>query len=228
VIKRDTVRTLAILIAVPVFMLTQAGKLLGQEGEIFVEKYRKRGPDPMVSKIIEVEKKEEKIKGSEEMVIDTTGPANEDEPLELVIYKRQLSTLDRFARNAIIKREYEKVIHHCEEGIKTIKEIKEQKNIIIPQSTISSYEQNFIRWKRAAQEGIIQAEALENFKKRQITLEGIIWDEVKPIVILDGNSFKQNDPYKGVRIEKITAKRVDVIFMYKGRPFRYTLEFPEK
>ena len=224
--KRNTIKTLVILIAVPVFVLIQADMLLGQEPEVFVEKYRKRGPDPMVSKIIEVEKEDEK--DPVETIIDTTGPTSDDEPVESVIYRRQLSNFDKLSRNAIIKREYEKVIHHCEDGLKTIKEIREQKTITIPQSKISSYEQNFLRWKRAAQEGIVQAEALENFKKRQITLEGIIWDEVEPIAILDGGSFKQNDPYKGVRIEKITAKRVDVIFMYKGRPFRYTLEFPEK
>ena len=215
-----------LLLVLPVFMLIQTGMLFSQEVDVFVEKYRRRGPDPMVSKIIEIEKKETKEEDTTD-IIDTQDPTTADEPPAVAMYKRALSRHDKLARNAIIKREYEKVIRHCDEGLKELKEIKDQKNIVIPKSTLTSYEQNFVRWKRAAQEGIIQTEALDNFKKRQITLEGIIWDEIKPMVILDGNSFKQNDPYKGVRIERITSKRVDVIFMYKGRPFRYTLEFPE-
>lgn len=211
--------------AVGSFLILQAGFVLGQEMETYVEKYRRRGPDPMVSKIIETEEK--KIDDIPEDIIETDIDTTKDEPKVQLIYKIALNRHDKLARISVMKREYEKVIQHCEEGLKTVKEVREQKNIAIPESTLSDYTRNFTRWKQAAQEGIIAAEALENFKKRQITLEGVIWDEVKPVVILDGNSFRENDPYKGVRIDKITPSRVDVVFIHKGRPFRYTLEFPE-
>jgi len=209
------------------FLISQAGYIVGQEGESYVEKYRRRGPDPMVAKIIEMEKKADD-QADDENIIDTPNiQQTDDEPKASLMYKIALNRHDKLARIAVMKREYEKVIHNCEEGLKLVKEVREQKNIMIPESTLGEYTRNFTRWKQAAREGIIAAEALDNFKKRQITLEGIIWDEAQPVVILDGNSFKENDPYKGIRIDKITQNRVDVVFIHKGRPFSYTLEFPE-
>jgi hypothetical protein len=193
---------------------------------MYVKKYRRRGDDPMVSKIIEVEKENVDGNGGGPTIIDVRNPVDDDNKPGVIV-ERSLNRHETLARNAVMRREYEKVIHHCEEGLKDIKDTREQKNIIIAKSKLDNYERNFARWKRAAEEGIIQTEALENFKKRQIRLDGILWDEPQPVAILDGASFKENDPYKGVRIERISPQRVDVIFMYKGRPFRYTLEFSE-
>jgi hypothetical protein len=195
-------------------------------GGYLVEKYRKQGPDPMVAKIIETVKEEGVLDIPE--LKDKTLKPKEGETPAIAIYRRELDRQEKLAQYAIRQRDYEKVIHHCDEGLKYIKEMRETKELVVATRFINDYDRKFTRWKKAAQEGIIQREALANFKKRQIKLEGIIWDKVAPVVILDGNSFQVNDPYKGIRIENIEQKRVNVIFVYKGRPFRYTLEFPEQ
>jgi len=210
------------------------GFLAQEAPEIIVEKYRRYGRDPMVAKIV-IEEKEEATPGEEEPGTEETvtqpQPGTEgtgEEPGAVSMYKRNLNRYKTLAQRAMMRREYESVISHCEKGLKEIKDIREQKTIIISKSLLAGYERNFKRWLRAAREGIIQSEALENFKKRRIVLQGIVWDEKDPVVILDGNSFKEGDPYKGIRIEKIRPQRVDVVFLYKGRAFKYTLEFPEE
>jgi hypothetical protein len=198
--------------------------------KIEFERYRIRGDDPMVSKII---KKEEETPGlvddglDDPIDPDDTG-RGEETSAEVRMYQRRLREAKKLAQKSIRSREFEKVIFHCEEGLKTVQEISGRKELLIINPTaLKSYKRDFERWRAAAQEGIIQQEALEDFKRRQIKLEGIIWDEVKPLAILDGNSFEVNDPYKGIRVHKIEKRRVNVIFEFKGREFYYTLEFPE-
>ena len=161
--------------------------------------------------------------------IGETIPGQPETSAEVRMYQRRLREHKQLAQKAIRSREFEKVIFHCEEGIKAVEEIGSRKELlIINPNLLKTYKVDFERWKSAAQEGIIQQEALEDFKRRQIRLEGIIWDEVKPLAILDGNSFEINDPYKGIRIHQIEQKRVNIIFEFKGREFYYTLEFPEQ
>jgi hypothetical protein len=218
------------LMFICIAILFSSAVVYGQEKDVlFVEKYRVHGRDPMVSKIVEEEKKVGTGETETEVIEDDPTKKKPETETEIAIamYRRNLNRQEKLAQNATRTRDFEKVIYHCDEGLKYIKEMREQETLVVPKRFINDYERKFVRWKRAAQEGIIQREALANFKKRQIKLEGIIWDKEAPVVILDGNSFSENDPYKGVRIEKIEAKRVNVIFVYKKRPFRYTLEFPE-
>ncbi|MFH1707316.1 MAG: hypothetical protein ABIF71_05300 [Planctomycetota bacterium] len=196
-------------------------------GETVFETYRVWGRDPMVSQI--VRKQENPDAGVGTLVLPGDPGDTEGDPLALT-FKKRLNANFAEARKMIGQRQFAKVIMYCEEGLKIITEIQAQTGgvVMVPPRELETKRQEFERWKRAALEGIIQMEALEDFQKRQIKLQGIIWDEVDPIAILDGTGLRQGEPYRGVQVEKIENGRVNVIFKYKQREFTFTLEITEE
>ena len=205
----------------------EPGAVVPATGDTVFESYRVWGRDPMVSRIV---KKSEFTEAASSNVPEPgEDPAGTVDPL-VSTFKKRLNENFAEAKKMIGQRQYDKVIMYCDEGLKVITEIQAQTGgvMVVPARDLESKRQEFERWKHAAQEGIIQMEALDDFKKRQIKLQGIIWDELDPIAILDGTGLKQGEPYRGVLIDKIEKGRVNVIFKFKQREFTYTLEIQEE
>jgi hypothetical protein len=206
----------------------QPGPPAPAAGETVFETYRVWGRDPMVSEIVRKQEKPDPTTAGIAILPGDPGDAAGD-PLAS-IFKKRLNANFAEARKMIGQRQFEKVITYCNEGLKIITEIQAQTGgvVVVPPRDLEAKRQEFERWKLAAEEGIIQVEALDDFKKRQIKLQGIIWDEVDPVAILDGTGLRQGEPYRGVQIEKIENSRVYVVFKYKQREFTFTLEITEE
>lgn len=195
--------------------------------------YRQVGRDPMVSLIIEKKTLGGGLiitpLGREKIPVGRGGDERQGKTRVVDFYITQLTTLHNESQKALRLREYEKVIHYSENALNLLEKIeKEEETPILSKNMIKTHKKKFRRWKDAAEEGIIRTEALEDFRKRGIVLQGIMWDEEQPIAILNGISVKEGDPFNLILIDQIRQRTVNVIFRFKEREFYYTLEFPEE
>jgi hypothetical protein len=203
-----------------------------EEKKVMFMKYRKWGRDPMVSIIVKEKNTLTPGSGTTGGTPLTPGIDGDDDESgarrEMQMLTRRIKDHRAEAMKAIRQRDFQRVLLHCSEGSKAVEEMEgKTKFRTLTQQQLKDYAREFKRWEFAAREGIIQKEALEDFKKRNITLQGIIWDDSEPVCILDGNAFTEKSPYMGVMIDKIGKRSVNVIFKFKEREFYYTLEFPK-